>query len=80
MELRRAAEMWRSMHDGSLCPTIELLKNDKMLDKGSKALDQWGRPFQIRCEDDDTIVTSLGADGRPSADDIVVPERDAKAP
>ena len=80
MELRRAVEMWRGTHDGSTCPTVAQLKNDKALDKGAKAVDEWGREFQIRCEEDDTFVTSLGADGRPSADDIVVPARDAKSP
>ncbi|HEY2512526.1 MAG TPA: hypothetical protein VGI39_16780 [Polyangiaceae bacterium] len=66
--------MWRAGHDGTVCPTLEQLENDKELEKATEVTDAWGTPFRIRCAEDDTFVTSLGPDRRPSADDIVVPE------
>src|SRR5579859_2513890 len=35
LELRRAAETWRSMH-GDDCPTPEVLRQDKAIDTASK--------------------------------------------
>ncbi|HEY2512527.1 MAG TPA: hypothetical protein VGI39_16785 [Polyangiaceae bacterium] len=74
MELRRAAEMWRASHPNGGCPSLEQLKRDKAIDPASKVTDSWDTPFQIRCEAEETVVTSLGPDKRSSADDIVIPE------
>jgi general secretion pathway protein G len=75
MELRRAAEMWRGSHASDQCPTIEQLKTDKAIDSATKGNDAFETPFKIQCEDDETIVTSFGADKKEgTADDIRVPE------
>jgi hypothetical protein len=70
-ELLRAAEMWRGTHNSGGCPTLEQLLQDKAIDPQSKLTDPWGTPYLITCEDE-TIVTSLGPDKKPSKDDIVV--------
>jgi general secretion pathway protein G len=74
MELRRASEMWRGNHSDS-CPTLEQLRSDKAIDSAAKISDAWDSPFKIMCEDDETIVISLGPDKKEgTADDIRVPE------
>jgi general secretion pathway protein G len=75
LELRRAVESWRGMKGGDTCPTIDQLKADKQIDTASKATDAWDQPFKITCEDDETIVMSLGPDKKEgTSDDIRVPD------
>ncbi len=75
MELRRAAETWRSGHASDQCPTPEALKADKAIDQASKITDAWDDPFKITCDDDETIVNSYGPDKKEGTqDDIRVPE------
>ena len=74
MELRRAAETWRSMH-GDDCPTPDTLRTDKAIDTASKLTDAWDDPYKIVCDGDETVVTSFGPDKKEgTADDIHVPE------
>jgi general secretion pathway protein G len=74
MELRRASEMWRGNHSDS-CPTLDQLRSDKAIDSAAKVSDAWDSPFKILCEDDETIVISLGPDKKEgTTDDIRVPE------
>jgi len=74
LELRRAAETWRSMH-GDDCPTPEILRTDKAIDTASKLTDAWDDPFKITCDADETIVSSWGPDKKEgTADDIKVPD------
>ncbi len=76
MELRRATEMWRGTHASDQCPSMDDLKTAKSIDSASKLTDAWDDPFKIACEDDETIVTSLGPDKKEgTADDIRVPEQ-----
>jgi hypothetical protein len=76
MELRRAVEMWRGQHGADDCPTPEQLKHDGAIGPAARFDDQWGATFRIICEPDETIVLSLGPDGREgTADDIRVPEQ-----
>ena len=73
--LRNAAESWRSAHASDQCPTLEALKADKSIDQASKVTDAWENPFKISCEDDETIVSSLGPDKKEGTqDDIRIPE------
>jgi general secretion pathway protein G len=75
MELRRAAETWRGAHASDQCPTPEALKSEKAIDSASKITDAWDDPFKISCEDDETIVNSMGPDKKEGTqDDIRVPE------
>ena len=74
LELRRAAETWRSMH-GDDCPTPEILRADKAIDSASKLTDAWYDPFKITCDADETTVSSWGPDKKEgTADDIHVPD------
>jgi len=74
-ELRRAAEQWRGMRGGDLCPTIEVLRQEKAIDTASKITDAWDNPFKIICADDETTVMSAGPDKKEgTADDIRIPE------
>ena len=77
--IRHAAETWRFQHGGDTCPTVEVLKEDKLLDR-AKSLDAWNAPFKIVCEADDLYVRSNGPDGKEgSEDDIVDPEKEKAA-
>jgi general secretion pathway protein G len=74
-EIRRAVETWRGAQGGDKCPTVQTLIQDKAIDSASKTSDAWDKPFRITCEDDETIVMSLGSDGKEGTeDDIRVPE------
>jgi len=74
LELRRAAEVWRSMHDDG-CPSPEDLHTDTTIDMGRNMNDAWGRPFFIRCEGHETIVSSAGPDAyEGTADDVMIPD------
>ncbi len=72
--LRGAASGWRSEHGGEECPTPERLRDDRVIDLGSKLTDAWGTPFRIVCHEGETVVVSLGPDKKESDDDIVEPE------
>ena len=75
MELRRAAETWRSMQqDPHACPTPEGLVRDKQIDSASKLTDGWDHPYAIRCDESETTTMSAGPDGMMGTyDDVMVP-------
>jgi hypothetical protein len=75
MQLRRAAQVWRGQHRTDDCPTPEQLRREGAIDPAARLEDRWGAPFRILCEPDETVVLSLGPDGREgTADDVRVPE------
>ena len=79
--MRTQASTWRSEHtDDPSCPTPSVLRAAELLDSGSKLTDAWGTPFQIVCQETQTIVISLGPDKKESADDLVEPEPVAMEP
>lgn len=74
IELRRAAEQWRGLQGGDKCPTPQLLIQDKAIDSASKITDAWDQPFKVMCEEEETIVLSMGPDKKEgTGDDIRVP-------
>jgi general secretion pathway protein G len=77
--LRSAALMWRTENPGAECPTPERLVEAQLLDSSSKLSDAWNTPYQITCEDSETVVRSLGPDRKESEDDLVVPQSAAHA-
>jgi len=81
--LRAFAETWRSEHAPNDCPTPERLMNDRAIDSASRITDAWNHPYVIRCETDETVVTSWGPNGRDdggAGDDIQVPPPAPRAP
>jgi hypothetical protein len=83
-EVRQAAEVWRSEHIGE-CPTVATLSADARDPSRERVLgpvnpaDQWGTPFKIICDEDETTVVSAGRDQIwQTVDDIQVPEVVAK--
>ncbi len=77
--VRTAASDWRSDHADE-CPTPRMLRDAELIDSASKLLDAWNTPFQIVCQERQTIVISYGPDKKESADDLVVPEPIAMGP
>ena len=71
--IRRAAMLWRGMHTGDACPTVEQLRAEKLIDPVVRVADAWGTPFEIECSADETTIRSLGPDRKRSADDVLVP-------
>jgi general secretion pathway protein G len=78
--LRNAAAAWRADHAPEDCPTPTRLRDEKVIDTGSKITDAWDTPFKIVCKDDETIVVSLGQDKRESDDDLFEPDVAASRP
>lgn len=79
-EIRNAANRWRALKGGDDCPTVSQLVQDKEIDTASKVTDPWDQPFAIRCEGDETIVSSPGPDKKEGTkDDIRIPESSKSA-
>ena len=73
--LHAVAEAWRANH-GNECPTVQHLKDERELPSTASTNDDWGTPYKIVCDDEETRVISYGPDRREGTpDDIVVPER-----
>lgn len=70
--LRMGAELWRATHD-DVCPTVEQLERDRVLDpKSAVRNDPWGTAIAIQCSDEQVSVASAGPDKKfGTADDIV---------
>ncbi len=75
--IRQAAQTWRALKsDGSECPTVSRLVEDRELDSAGKTEDPWGQPYTIACSADDVTVFSIGPDKQSGTeDDIVVGPR-----
>lgn len=74
--IRGAVTTYRMDHGGEECPTIDLLVTSQQIDRASKTLDAWDKPFTIECDErGDATVVSAGPDKRVGTpDDIRVPE------
>lgn len=72
--IRGAVKAWWIEHDPSLCPEVQQLVSDQILDKDQTGKDPWGKPWRIECAESDVTVYSDGRDriaGTP--DDIRIP-------
>ncbi len=71
---RSATLIWRSAHPSEDCPTIDQLKQERVLDTGFNAKDAWGNPFKLACDADEIVCTTNGPDRKEGTeDDIRVP-------
>lgn len=72
--LMQIAEGYRLTENTQECPSVDQLKSQRLISRGSKNLDAWGQAFKIECQDDEVVVVSAGKDkafGTP--DDTRVP-------
>jgi general secretion pathway protein G len=75
--LQQIAESWRQDHGTEECPTLERLRVDRLVNRGTKLDDAWNTPFIIECEGEETNVLSMGPDRRlHTEDDILEPDPD----
>lgn len=73
--IRDATQQWRGLKEGTDCPTISQLVQDKEIDSASKTDDAWGTAYKIQCTEDDATIMSAGPDKKEGTkDDIVVPK------
>ena len=71
--IRTAVQRWQATNNTMSCPTVGQLQTEGLLDPPLN--DPWGRPYALRCSDDEVRVSSAGADGaRGTTDDITVPK------
>jgi len=72
--IRGAVKSWWVEHDSSLCPTIQQLVSDQILDKDHSPTDPWGKPYRIECAENDVTIYSDGRDHiAGTKDDIRIP-------
>jgi general secretion pathway protein G len=77
---RSATVIWNQDHPTGECPTIEQLKQSKVLDTGFNAKDPWGNPLKMSCDADEIVCTSAGPDRKEGTeDDIRVPPADTSS-
>jgi general secretion pathway protein G len=77
---RSATLIWRSAHPSEDCPTIEQLKQERVLDTGYNAKDAWGNPFKLACDADEIVCSTAGPDRKEGTeDDIRVPPAESAA-
>jgi general secretion pathway protein G len=75
--VRSATLLWKNSHPSEDCPTMEQLKQEKLLDTGFSLKDAWGNPFKLACESDEIVCTTAGPDRKEGTeDDIHVPQAD----
>ncbi|HZU84163.1 MAG TPA: prepilin-type N-terminal cleavage/methylation domain-containing protein [Polyangiaceae bacterium] len=75
--IRDATIQWKAVHPGEDCPTVDQLKQEKILDTGFSLKDPWAVPFKVACESDEIVCTSAGPDKKEGTDDdIHVPQVD----
>ena len=60
--IRGAVKAWWMEHDPSLCPSVQELVADQVLDKDNASKDPWGKPWRIECADSDVTIYSDGRD------------------
>ncbi|HEX5658531.1 MAG TPA: prepilin-type N-terminal cleavage/methylation domain-containing protein [Polyangiales bacterium] len=53
------------------CPTVEALREERMLDRQTASTDAWSHGFVIDCANDDVVVRSAGPDGIHGTDDDI---------
>jgi general secretion pathway protein G len=72
--IRGAVKAWWMEHDPSLCPSVQQLVADQILDKDNAAKDPWGKPWRIECAESDVTIYSDGRDRiAGTSDDIRIP-------
>jgi general secretion pathway protein G len=77
---RSASVIWKQDHTGDECPTIDALKQSKVLDTGFNVKDPWGNPIKLACDADEIVCSSAGPDRKEGTDDdIRVPPADSTA-
>jgi general secretion pathway protein G len=75
--IRDATIQWKAVHPGDDCPTVDQLKQEKILDTGFNLKDPWTGLFKIACDADEITCTSSGPDRKEGTDDdIHVPQVD----
>jgi general secretion pathway protein G len=75
--IQKIAENWRLDHATDECPTLESLRKDRLVDRGTKLDDAWNTAFIIECDGEDTNVISMGPDRKlHTEDDILEPDPD----
>jgi general secretion pathway protein G len=75
--VRSATLLWKNAHPSDDCPTIEQLKQEKLLDTGFTVKDAWGNSFKLTCEADEIVCGTAGPDRKEGTeDDIRVPPAD----
>jgi general secretion pathway protein G len=76
--IRDATIQWKAVHSGEDCPTIDQLKQEKILDTGFSVKDPWGVTFKLACDTDEITCTSAGPDKKEGTeDDLHVPQVEA---
>lgn len=72
--IRSAVKAWWVEHDSALCPSMEQLVSDQILDKDHAHSDPWGKPWRIECADSDVTIYSDGRDRiAGTKDDVRIP-------
>ncbi|MCA9643046.1 MAG: type II secretion system protein [Myxococcales bacterium] len=72
--LMQMAEGYRVTENSDTCPTVDEMQEQRVISRGSKTTDAWGKPFRIHCEGDEVVVISAGKDKVfGTDDDIKVP-------
>jgi general secretion pathway protein G len=75
--IRDATIQWQAVKPGADCPTVEQLKQEKILDTGFSLKDPWQGTFKVSCDADEITCTSSGPDKKEGTeDDIHVPQVD----
>ncbi len=75
--IRDATIQWKAVHSGEDCPTIDQLKQEKILDTGFSVKDPWGVTFKMACDSDEITCSSAGPDRKEGTeDDLHVPQAD----
>lgn len=74
--IRGAVTTFRMNHNADECPTVATLVAAQEIDRASKTIDAWDKPFSIECDErGEATVVSAGPDKKlGTPDDIRVPE------
>jgi general secretion pathway protein G len=72
--VRSATILWKNVHPGDECPTVDDLKHEGLLERAFNSKDPWGNQFKIACDVDEITCTTAGPDHKEGTeDDIQVP-------
>jgi general secretion pathway protein G len=76
--IRDATIQWKAIHSDGDCPTVDQLRQEKLLDTGFSVKDGWGGAFKLACDADEITCSSAGPDRKEGTDDdIHVPQAEA---
>src|SRR5579859_2523867 len=67
--VRSAVLLWKNGHPNEDCPTVDQLKQEKLLDTGFSKTDAWGNSFKLDCQADEIVCTTAGPDRKEGTDD-----------